>query len=84
MTCHIVAPGPVWTERLQALLTDAAASRDVAEDVVVDEFRSRSPIGHLVEIGEVVWAVDMLLDPEARSLAGGTLLLDAGQRTAIP
>ncbi len=84
MTCHIVAPGPVWTERLRALLEDAAASRGVGEDVVVDEFRSRSPIGHLVEIEEVVWAVDLLLDPQARSLAGGTLLLDAGQRTAIP
>ena len=84
VTCHVVAPGPVWTDRLRALLRDAAQSRGVSEDVVVGEFRERSPIGHLVEIGEVVWAVDLLLDPRARSLAGGTLLLDAGQRTAIP
>lgn len=84
VTCHVVAPGPVWTERLRALLRDAAESRGVSEKVVVDEFRARSPIGHLVEVDEVVWAVDLLLDPKARSLAGGTLLLDAGQRTAIP
>jgi len=83
-TCHVVAPGPVWTARLRDLLRDAAASRGVAEDVVVEEFRQRSPIGHLVEVDEVVWAVEILLHPEARALAGGTLLLDAGQRTAIP
>lgn len=84
VTCHVVAPGPVWTERLQVLLKDAAESRGVSSDVVVEEFRARSPIGHLVEIADVVWAVDLLLDPRARALAGGTLLLDAGQRTAIP
>jgi NAD(P)-dependent dehydrogenase (short-subunit alcohol dehydrogenase family) len=83
-TCHVVAPGPVWTERLQALLREAADARGVAESVVVDEFRNRSPIGHLVTIDEVVWAVEILLAAEARSLAGGVLLLDAGQRTAIP
>lgn len=82
-TCHVVAPGPVWTERLQSLIADAARSRGVPESVVVDEFRSRSPIRHLVTVEEVVWAVDLLLAPEARSLAGGTLLLDAGQRTSI-
>lgn len=84
VTCHVVAPGPVWTERLQSLLRDAAASRGIAEEEVVEEFRARSPIGHLVTVEEVVWAVDMLSHPEARALAGGTLLLDAGQRTAIP
>lgn len=84
VTCHIVAPGPVWTDRLRVLLRDAATSRGVSEEVVVGEFRARSPIGHLVEVDEVVWAVDLLLDPRARALAGGTLLLDAGQRTAIP
>ncbi len=84
VTCHVVAPGPVWTERLQALLSEAARSRGVPESVVVKEFRDRSPIRHLVTIDEVVWAVDLLLAPEARALAGGTLLLDGGQRTAIP
>ena len=38
----------------------------------------------LYDIEEVACAVMTLLDPEARALAGGTLLLDAGQRTAIP
>lgn len=84
VTCHLVAPGPVWTERLQALLADAARDRGVDESVVVDEFRAKSPIGHLVTVDEVVWAVQMLLAPEARTLTGGALIVDAGQRTAIP
>ncbi len=84
VTCHVVAPGPVWTERLQTLLADAAAARGIPEVDVMAEFEARSPIGHIVTADEVAWAVDMLLDPEARALAGGTLLLDAGQRTAIP
>lgn len=83
-TCHVVAPGPVWTERLQVLLADAAAARGIDEREVMAEFRTRSPIGHIVTIDEVAWAVMMLLEPEARSLAGSTLLLDAGQRTAVP
>jgi NAD(P)-dependent dehydrogenase (short-subunit alcohol dehydrogenase family) len=84
VTCHVVAPGPVWTDRLQQLLTDAALARGITRAAVMDEFKARSPIDHVVTIDEVVWAVTMLLDPEARALTGGTLLLDAGQRTAIP
>lgn len=84
ITSHVVAPGPVWTDRLQILLADAAAARGISEAEVMEEFEARSPIGHIVTIDEVVWAVMLLLDPEARAMTGGTLLLDAGQRTAIP
>lgn len=83
VTCHIVAPGPVLTPRLRMLITDASRSRGVSEDQVMAEFRDRSPIGHLVTIDEVAWAVETLLAPEARAMAGGTLLLDAGQRTGV-
>jgi NAD(P)-dependent dehydrogenase (short-subunit alcohol dehydrogenase family) len=83
VTVNIVAPGPVWTERLQRLLRDAAAERGVSEEVVVEEFRARSPIGHLTTIDEVAWAVALLADPEARAIAGNTLILDAGQRTFV-
>jgi NAD(P)-dependent dehydrogenase (short-subunit alcohol dehydrogenase family) len=83
ITVNIVAPGPVWTERLQALLRNAAAERGVPEETVVEEFRARSPIGHLTTVDEVAWAVAMLVDPEARAIAGNTLILDAGQRTFL-
>jgi NAD(P)-dependent dehydrogenase (short-subunit alcohol dehydrogenase family) len=84
VTVHVVAPGPVWTERLEGLLADAASERGVTEETVLDEFRARSPIRHLTTIDEVAWAVALLLDPEARAIAGNTLILDSGQRTAIP
>ena len=70
-----------------AILTAGASSVALpvaAQEEVIEEFRGRSPIGHLVTVDEVVWAVELLLAPQARAMAGGTLLLDAGQRTAIP
>jgi NAD(P)-dependent dehydrogenase (short-subunit alcohol dehydrogenase family) len=83
ITVNIVAPGPVWTDRLQNLIRDAAKERGVEEAVVAEEFRSRSPIGHMTTSDEVAWAVALLADPEARALAGNTLILDAGQRTFL-
>ena len=77
-----IPEGSVYS--MPALLADAASARGTSEDVVLAEFKDRSPIGHLVTIDEVGWAVETLLAPEARSLAGGTLLLDSGQRTAFP
>lgn len=84
ITVNVVAPGPVWTERLQTLIQQAAAERGVAEQTVIDEFGAASPIGHLTTVDEVAWAVALLADPEARAIAGNTLILDAGQRTSIP
>lgn len=43
-----------------------------------------SPVGRLTAPEEVAWAVARLAEPEAEVLTGGTLLLDAGRRTAIP
>jgi len=84
VTCHVVAPGPVWTERLQRLLADTARSRNVSEESVIEDYRKNSPIGHLVTIDEVAWAVELHLAPEARAIAGTTLFVDGGQRTSIP
>ena len=84
ITVNVVAPGPVWTERLQMLIGDAAKERGVSEETVIEEFGAASPIGHLTTVDEVAWAVALLADPEARAIAGNTLILDAGQRTSIP
>jgi NAD(P)-dependent dehydrogenase (short-subunit alcohol dehydrogenase family) len=84
VSCHVVAPGPVWTERLKTLLAETAKSRNVTEESVIAEFKENSPLGHLVTIDEVAWAVELHLAPEARAIAGTTLFADAGQRTSIP
>lgn len=84
VTCHTVAPGPVDTERYRTLAAATAAQRGVAVETVVAEAAEQASIGRLTTPEEVAWAVVRLTDPEAAALAGSTLLLDGGRRTAIP
>jgi len=83
-TCHVVAPGPVETDRHRRLAEAEARRRGVDVEEVLAEARARTPLGRLTRPEEVAWAVARLTDPEAAALAGGTLLLDGGRRTAIP
>ena len=83
-SCHVVAPGPIDSRRLRDLAGTEANRRGVAVSAVLDELRATSPLGRLTTVDEVAWAVRHLADPEAAALSGGTLLLDAGRRTAIP
>lgn len=80
----LVAPGPVETARLQTLVAAEAARREVPAAEVEAGLRSASPLGRLTTADEVAWTVQRLSEPEAGALAGGTLILDAGRRTAIP
>lgn len=84
VTCHTVAPGPVASPRFDALVAAEAARRGVDTDTARQALLSDSPLGRATTIAEVTWAVSMLLEPEAAALAGGTLLLDTGRRTALP
>lgn len=84
VTCHSVSPGPVATARHDQLARREAAStgRDVND--VRASAAEDSPLGRLTRPEEVAWAVAMLCDDEAASMAGSTLLLDTGRRTGIP
>ena len=84
VTCHTVAPGPVDTARFRGIATAEAERRGVDVDEVVGEAGSSAPLGRLTLPEEVAWAVVRLTDPEASALAGSTLLLDGGRRTATP
>ena len=84
VTCHVVAPGPVETARFLRLAGDESRRRGVDVEVVLEEARRQTPLGRLTTPEEVAWAVARIADPEAAALAGGTLLLDGGRRTAIP
>lgn len=84
VTCHSVAPGPVATERFTRLAEQEAARRGVPVRDVLAEAAAASPLGRLTTRDEVAWAVALLAADEAAALAGSTLLLDAGRRTAIP
>ncbi|MEX2549042.1 MAG: SDR family oxidoreductase [Nitriliruptoraceae bacterium] len=84
VTCHTVAPGPVDTPRFEALVSAEAERRGVDVATARAELVADSPLGRATTIPEVSWAVARLLEPEASALAGSTLLLDTGRRTAIP
>lgn len=84
VSCHVVAPGPVDTPRLRRLAEDEAAADGTTAEAVLDRMAGTSPVGRLTTPEEVAWAVARLTEPEAEVLTGGTLLLDAGRRTAIP
>lgn len=82
--CFVVAPGPVETARFQTLVDAEAARRGVPPADVADAARAASPLGRLTTADEVAWTIQRLAEPEAAALAGSTLILDAGRRTAIP
>jgi NAD(P)-dependent dehydrogenase (short-subunit alcohol dehydrogenase family) len=84
VACHTVAPGPVATSRW----LDATAAEAKRTGVGVEQLRAGasadSPLGRLVSVEEVAWAIARLADPEAAALTGSTLLLDGGRRRALP
>jgi NAD(P)-dependent dehydrogenase (short-subunit alcohol dehydrogenase family) len=85
VTVHLVAPGPVESPRMRAIAERSAARRggEVTAEDVLDEYRRGAPLGRLTTIDEVVWAVALLLAPEAGALHGATLSLDLGRRRGI-
>lgn len=84
VTVHLVAPGPVESPRMHAIAERASQRRgDVSPEQVLDEYRAGSPLGRLTRVGEVAWAVSLLLAEEASALHGSTLSLDAGRRRGI-
>jgi NAD(P)-dependent dehydrogenase (short-subunit alcohol dehydrogenase family) len=83
VTAHLVAPGPLDTERLRGIAASAAQSRGVSVEDVLAEYRAHSPLGRLTTTDEVAWAVAQLLAPEAAALHGATLALDSGARRGL-
>ena len=78
VTVHTIAPGPTDTPRLRHILTNVAAERGVDFETVYREYVAQNSLGRLGTIEEVVWAVMLLLEPQADLMHGGVLHLDAG------
>lgn len=77
VTCHVVAPGAVQT-------ADDDRARPSALGPLSAEHATATPLRRLPTPADIAWAVDMLSAPEAAFLNGSSLILDGGQRTAIP
>jgi short-subunit dehydrogenase len=84
ITSHLIAPGPMDTERLRKVAQGRAVSEGRDIEAVLDAMRAESAIGALTTLDQVAWAVTMLLAPEADALAGSTLFLDSGMRRGLP
>ncbi len=84
ITGHVIASGPADTERLRGIARERAASRGVTVEDILDEMRGESAVKSLTTLAQVVWAVTMLLAPEATALTGSTLMLDSGRRKGLP
>jgi NAD(P)-dependent dehydrogenase (short-subunit alcohol dehydrogenase family) len=84
VTAHLVAPGPADTDRLRRVATDRGARDGLSPEAVLDQMRAESAIGAFTTPEQIAWAMQLLLDPEADALAGGTLFMDAGRRKGLP
>ncbi len=84
VTAHLVAPGPADTDRLRRVATDRGARDGLSPDAVLDQMRAESAIGAFTTPEQIAWAMQLLMDPEADALAGGTLFMDAGRRKGLP
>jgi NAD(P)-dependent dehydrogenase (short-subunit alcohol dehydrogenase family) len=84
ITAHLVAPGPADTERLRRVAADRAGLLGTTVDAVLDSMRAESSLGVFAEPGQVAWALEMLLAPEASAMTGSSLMLDAGRRRGLP
>jgi NAD(P)-dependent dehydrogenase (short-subunit alcohol dehydrogenase family) len=83
VTVHTVSPGPVDSERLRRIAATKAEEKGISAEEFLDAFKAESPLGSLIEVDQVAWGVDLLLDDEAVALHGSTLALDGGRRREI-
>lgn len=84
VTAHVLAPGPADTPRLRQVLASQAERRGLPVEDLIGDLRRASSTGSLTTPGQVAWAVEMLLAPEAAALTGSTLMLDNGRRQGLP
>ena len=83
VTTHTLSPGPADTPRLRRIVAAVAAERGAATEDVWQEYVAQNSLGRLPTTGELAWAVELLLDPEADVLHGSVLYLDAGGHRGI-
>jgi NAD(P)-dependent dehydrogenase (short-subunit alcohol dehydrogenase family) len=83
VTTHTLSPGPADTPRLRRIVAAVAAERGAAQEDVWQEYVAQNSLGRLPTAGELAWAVELLLDPEADLLHGSVLYLDAGGHRGI-
>jgi NAD(P)-dependent dehydrogenase (short-subunit alcohol dehydrogenase family) len=83
VSVHAIAPGPVDTPRLRNIGQRIADERGITLEEAMADYRASSPLGTLVTVDQLVWAVNLLLDDEAAALHGSTLAMTGGRVKGI-
>lgn len=83
VTTHTLAPGPIDSPRLHALVATAAEERGVTVEEAMASYTERTSLGRLPTADEIAWMVESLLAPEASALHGSVITLDGGVRHGL-
>lgn len=83
ITTHTIAPGPVDTPRLAAIIANQAAEQGLEPNEIRERYRAKTTLGRLPTLDEVAWIVETLLSPEAAALHGGVITVDGGTRHGV-
>lgn len=83
ITTHTIAPGPIDTPRLHAIVESEAAETGQPAEEIWERYRAKTTLRRLPTLDEIAWVVEMLLAPEAAVLHGGVLTADGGVRRGI-
>ncbi|BBY61916.1 short-chain dehydrogenase [Mycolicibacterium helvum] len=83
ITTHTIAPGPIDTPRLRALVATQATETGTDPGEVWQRYVSRTSLGRLPALREIGWLLETLLSPEADVLHGAVLSADGGTRHGL-
>ncbi|PIE89351.1 MAG: 3-oxoacyl-ACP reductase [Acidobacteria bacterium] len=78
ITINTVAPGYIFTKRLEYLFDSMAHQRGVSSDVLMDEVKTRIPMARFASPEEVASAVTFLASKQASYITGTILPVDGG------
>ncbi|HNP56605.1 MAG TPA: SDR family oxidoreductase [Gordonia sp. (in: high G+C Gram-positive bacteria)] len=83
VTTHTIAPGPVDTPRLRALIETQSAESGTSVDELWERYRAKTTLGRLPTLDEIAWLVGLLVEPQASVLHGAVLAADGGVRHGV-
>jgi NAD(P)-dependent dehydrogenase (short-subunit alcohol dehydrogenase family) len=76
---NMVVPSWMWGPPVQAFVRLRAKTEDVPEEAIVDEIKSRIPLGEIVPDEDVAEAALLLASDRARAITGQTLMVNGGE-----
>jgi len=76
---NMVVPSWMWGPPVEAFVKLRAKAEGVAQEAIVDEIRSRIPLGEIVPDEEVAEATIFFASDRARCISGQTLIVNGGE-----